>query len=166
MSRRLAYVVLAALTTLTACGNSKSTLGHPSPVRLSTTTVLAGRGPSGCRAVPKADPAAELPREIPLPPGTFATDVRTPVFNGRRYQQFEAVAPVDLDGLVRFLTEAWPPAGIARGGGERDTGDLETSFYSSDLSGALTANTTLCDSKATLIVLSVSSGGSSFNHRP
>jgi hypothetical protein len=159
-----------AASGLVACGSGGgegSSAGDTAQAE-STSTTVAAMGPFGpCRDVPKPRSVADpLPPEVPLPPGTYQTGTATPLLDGRSYRELSLVAPVDLDALAQYVVTEWPRAGVVRGWGERELGELETSFLAGNTGGALIARQTFCDTGVSEVLLAMSDPGQTLNFRP
>jgi hypothetical protein len=92
------------------------------------------------------------PHDLPLPPGSFATQV-LPSQSGVNRVIFTAEG--DLRSFVQYVLGEWPKRGWRLGRGEAEPGEAEDQFAqaSTGLYGAFKAQSTLCDETQTWVLI-------------
>ena len=143
MTRRGAHWALLALVcaVTAACGGDEersATEGPPPPL-----PTCAGKG----RPVERP---AELPDDLPLPPGTVLRAAQRP-FPGQLIVR--GVAPAGIDAAASFFEDELPDAGYRLGRGDAEAGERESLFTGDGLRGGWRVNRIPdCDGAVTVTV--------------
>ncbi|MDQ1439540.1 MAG: hypothetical protein QOK43_3169 [Acidimicrobiaceae bacterium] len=77
---------------------------------------------------PPAAPAAWIPSDLPLPPGTFTVQDFTPQGSPSGTYQAILAVPNRLADFVRYVAAQWHDAGWAQGRGEAEQGEAENTY--------------------------------------
>lgn len=143
MSKRLSALFLVSLALVlvgSACGGDRESAPSARP----SSTI------PGCTFAPEIAIPDWFPRDLPLPPGTFATaEVRV----SRTVKSAEFVVPMSHDDLAKFIVERWPDAGWELGRGEAEPGiEIEQAFAKGSVNGRMIARVS-CDPRYQTMVV-------------
>lgn len=141
----VAGVVLAV--SLAACGGpSTDAAGRPDP----TPTSRAITPGPGCKLPRKLPEPRWLPRDLPLPRGTYLYDELRPKA-GLHRGKFAVRSQVTQ--VAAFIRKRWPAAGYALARPDSEPGEAEALFTGPRGSGLFKANDVLCDPPYVTILL-------------
>jgi hypothetical protein len=93
---------------------------------------------------------AWVPKELPLPAGTYATQLY-PSLNG--YDRAIFYVPGSTSDFARFVLSEWPKMGWSLGRGESEPGEVEDQFTKPPAVGAFRARDQFCSPGYTLMLL-------------
>lgn len=130
---------------LAACGGGGGHASVPTP------NARGGTSPgAACHYPTRLSAPAWLPRDLPLPPGTYLSE-RLADANG--YHQGVFVVPGQLKDFVRFVLSEWPPKGWALGRGDAEANEAEDAFSRSPETGAFKVQGQACVPGYSLLLL-------------
>ena len=143
---------------LAACTPATPGTRSPTPRFSSGLTPLIGGvspTPVGPGAPPCEYPAEIempdwLPPDLPLPPGTYASQRLEPTHG---YERGIFVVPVTLDVFTRFVLAEWPAAGWTLGRGDSEPGEVEDQFTKPPAVGAFKAQSVYCEPGYSVMIL-------------
>jgi len=146
----IALLIVGGIVALNDHGAS-SPGASPSPT---TTDRLGTITPTGCEALPgKGKTPSWYPDDLPLPPGSYASDVKLPATAGFPRAIFAAKG--SLKDFVLYVLSEWRKLGWTLGRGEAEAGEAEDNFFKTgtDTRGAFVARTTFCDAGWTWVYI-------------
>ncbi|MDQ1438263.1 MAG: hypothetical protein QOK43_1892 [Acidimicrobiaceae bacterium] len=157
-------VALLALFSLAGCGGN--TNGNAAPT---TTTAAAAplparqRGsaqpPGPCVTPPAAPGPASaidwLPKDLPLPPGTYAVNELAPEQSARRAV---LVVPATPDGFAAFVGQAWAAEGWRLGRPESEGFEAENRMTRPPAYGGFKVRSVYCDGTKSELTIAYSPG--------
>jgi hypothetical protein len=156
-SATFALVLSVGAVGLFGCGGGGGA-GSPTPVP-STSLGGAVLPPAVARptfALPKCDYPTKIPfpswvpRDLPLPEGTYAT---RPLPEIQGYNRGLFVVPVGLTALARFVLSEWPKTGWVLGRGDAEQGEIDDQFTKPPAVGAFKAREQYCTPGYSLMLL-------------
>lgn len=111
----------------------------------------------GCLEELPSPVEAALPAGLPMPSGTYAS--RTYDAPAAGIDVVTYTVPTSLDAFVEHVLADWPGGDWQLGRGERETGEAESVFFSSDRSryGQFRARAVYCDPNAVEVTLTLGS---------
>jgi len=148
---------LIALLVLLALGTTAGLLVEGAKHKKSSgTPVSAGPFSGGCihDLPPKAASPTWLPKDLPLPPGTYASQI-LPGQGGVERAVFTVNA--SLDSFVKTVLNDWPGKGYSlTGKGDREAGEAEAPFRGpGKVSGLFRARAVYCDTQRIELLLAI-----------
>jgi hypothetical protein len=150
------WILVLAVGTiaLAACDGGGRTAASPPRSPSPSTGVPASPGsrftPPPCQFPSKIAFPEWIPSDLPLPKGTYATQV-LPSTQG--YNRGLFVVPVDLRELTRFVLAEWPAQGWVLGRGDSEIGEVDDQFTRPPSVGAFRARAQFCDPGYVLMLL-------------
>jgi hypothetical protein len=153
-----ALVLSVVAVGLFGCGSGSAGLATP----VSGTSLGAGTSvlpPAAGRptySLPKCDFPVKIPfpswvpRDLPLPDGTYAT---RPLPEVQGYKRGLFVVPVGLTALARFVLSEWPKHGWVLGRGDAEQGEIDDQFTKPPSVGAFKAREQYCTPGYSLMLL-------------
>ena len=137
---QLLLTAMIVVASMAACSSSSpDTSGSPSA------TPLASGIPTPSQAkcdLPKAvEFPAWVPKNLPLPDGTFASQ-RLP--SGQGYFRGIFITPVSTTDFARFALSRWPKSGWQLGKGDAEPGEAEDTFLKGQAFGAFKVQDMAC----------------------
>ena len=141
---------------LYGCGGGGT--GSPTPVPGTSlgASVLPPRAAPPTYSLPTCDYPVKLPfpswvpRDLPLPDGTYAT---RPLPEIQGYKRGLFVVPVGLTELARFVLREWPKHGWVLGRGDSEQGEIDDQFTKPPSVGAFKAREQYCTPGYSLMLL-------------
>ena len=141
---------------LFGCGGGSS--GSPTPVPGTSLggSVLPPPTARPTYSLPKCDYPTRIPfpswvpRDLPLPEGTYAT---RPLPETQGYKRGLFVVPVGLTALARFVLSEWPKHGWVLGRGDSEQGEIDDQFTKPPSVGAFKAREQYCTPGYSLMLL-------------
>ena len=107
--------------------------------------------PACAGAAPAVERPAELPDDLPLPPGTVLRSVQRP-FPGQLIVR--GAVPDDIGGAASFFESELPDAGYRLGRGDAEPGERESLFTGDEVRGGWRVNKIpRCDGAVTVTVV-------------
>jgi hypothetical protein len=117
---------------------------------------------------PQAGELDWLPTDLPLPPGTYATqDTESPATSSDAAEDSDAPASAHrgllvVKGTVQdfklFVATNWPPAGYALGRGDAEAGEAEGGYRKGDFGGVYRVRDVYCDPTMSELLLTYGKG--------
>ncbi|MFN2545596.1 MAG: hypothetical protein ABR600_13655 [Actinomycetota bacterium] len=148
----VAPIALALL--LGACGGGGSSAdGTPQPSRTSATSAVPTPSLSPlpkCKLPKRIDFPSWVPKDLPLPEGTYASR-RLPKTVG--YFRGLFVLTVNTTDFAKYVLKEWPAAGWQLGRGDAEPGEIEDQFIKSPAFGAFKAQDMLCSTPHAIMLL-------------
>jgi len=110
-----------------------------------------------------------LPADLPLPPGTYATEDSELPATSSDADAEESDAPagvhrgflvvkMSVDDFKKFVTTNWPPAGYALGRGDAEAGEAEGGYRKGDFGGVYRVRDVYCDPTMSELLLTYGKG--------
>ncbi|MCA1833117.1 MAG: hypothetical protein ABR548_15730 [Actinomycetota bacterium] len=131
---------------------------HEQPVSAKSGPTQSPHG-SCIEAPARAATPPWYPKDLPLPAGSYATDLKGggPVPG---FRQIVFSVPLNLREFVENSRNEWTRSGWIFGTGEAEPGEAENRFSKpgTDRSGAFRANSSLCDTRRVLLYIIVGNG--------
>jgi len=123
---------------------------HTAPAARPTPSVPATLGGPCIAAQPRKPMPSFFPTNLPLPPGSYATEVPPP-FAGS--QRTIVIAKGSLRDFVLFILTEWPKQGWVLGRGDGEPGEADDSFRDQGAVnyGAFKARAIMCDTSTTWV---------------
>ena len=151
-ARPLPLLVAAMLCVIVVASCSS---GGPDPKATPRTTTPSTPGPSiselpRCKRPKSLSDPKWLPRDLPLPDGTYASQ-RLPTTVG--YSRGLFVLPMGTSDFARFVLKEWPEAGWQLGRGDAEPGEVEDQFIKSPAFGAFKAQDMICSPPHSIMLL-------------
>jgi hypothetical protein len=155
-SATCALVLSVGAVGLFGCGGGGG--GSPTAVPGTSlgTSVLPPRTARPTYSLPKCDFPTKItfpswvPRDLPLPDGTYAT---RPLPEVQGYKRGLFVVPVGLTALARFVLSEWPKHGWVLGRGDAEEGEIDDQFTKPPSVGAFKAREQYCTPGYSLMLL-------------
>ena len=137
-------VLLSACSSPTPAPRNDATLPSPTP---SSKAIIAG---PNCR-LPEEKPLPNwMPKEVPLPPGTYFYRSLPPK---RGLDRGHFVMRIDANAFQSFVDTSWDRAGIRLLRPDREPGEVEALFTTSRGTGVFKANDVVCRTPYTRLLL-------------
>jgi hypothetical protein len=70
-------------------------------------------------------------------------------------QQYVIFVPQTVDAFHEYTLDAWPPAGVVLGGGDRESFEVELSFTTQSATGNAKARARRCDPSALDVTIGI-----------
>lgn len=143
--RGAAWALLGAAL-LPACSPAAPPMASPSPPAV-TDTPSPLASPSPLELPPCEYPKKErfpewVPKDLPLPKGTYAMQRLKPLAG---YKRALLVVRVTLEKLTTHVLTVWPEKGWVLGQGDAEPGEIEDQFSRPPSIGAFKAQAVFCD---------------------
>jgi hypothetical protein len=145
------------LVTFASCSGG-TTDAPPSPSTPAGSPLSTASPTSSSTALPtiscdkpaRIDTPSWVPRDLPLPEGTYASQDF-----GKRVGYFQAILVMDVTTpqFARFVLRTWPEAGWQLGRGDSEPGEVEDVFTKSPAVGAFKAQDQPCHPPFTLMLV-------------
>jgi len=168
---------LVALPLVAGCSSDSSptvAASSSAPASASSSSAASAQRKSACKPVPpESNKLAWLPADLPLPPGTYATeDTESPTTTSADSDaetEESSGAPVAANrGLLvvkmtvadfkNFVTTNWPPAGYTLGRGDAEAGEAEGGYRKGDFGGVYRVRDVYCDPTMSELLLTYGKG--------
>ncbi len=149
MRRARAVLTVAVGLALAACGGGE---GNTPPVRSSfrPSVIPTNRGVPKCENPPRVPTPTWLPKDLPLPQGSYTTQALPATFG---YQRAVLVVPGTAEDFGRYVLEEWPRAGWVLGRGDAEPGEVEDQFLKPPAIGAFRVRTEFCTPGYSLMLI-------------
>jgi hypothetical protein len=138
MRRILVPLILLAVGTLSANGDSPTAAGTAEPGRSRSNVVSPSATEAPASTLPPCAHAGapvaippEFPKNFPLPPGTVITATR----RADPATVLEGLIPMELPKATRFFLQNLTAAGYRLGRGEAERGEAEDRFFGNGVIG-------------------------------
>jgi|ERR671930_494401 hypothetical protein len=154
--RVLVAAVVGTAVSLTGCSGGSSTDSSPRAGGSTPSHLLPSTVPSEYANLPPCNNPTPIsfptwvPKDLPLPSGTYASEELPPSFG---YHRGIFVVPGTLTDLARFILREWPRAGWTLGRGDSESSEIEDQFFKTPAVGAFKAQVVYCKPPYALMLL-------------
>jgi hypothetical protein len=147
-----AVVLAVGATVAVDCGNNRHAALSPSAGTGTPTVVPSGSGfqVPACKYPPTIAFPKWVPTDLPLPHGTYATQVLP---SAQGYNRGLFIVPMVLRDLVSFVLSEWPKKGWVLGRGDAEQGEADDQFTRPPAVGAFRARDQYCQPGYVLMLL-------------
>jgi hypothetical protein len=166
-----AAIVALPLAVGCSSDSSPTVAASASTPASSSSSAAPAQRTSACKPVPpEAGELDWLPTDLPLPPGTYATeDTESTTTTSADADAEESDAPagarrgflvvkMTVADFKQFVANNWPAAGYALGRGDAEAGEAEGGYRKGDFGGVYRVRDVYCDPTMSELLLTYGKG--------